>query len=469
MPGGRTLAALNELKRRVKVKRAERTFVVEVDVTSRDPDKAVRIANAIAQAYLDEQTQVRADAARQVSQSLSARLKELKDSVRDADEKVEAFKASNDLLAANGQLVNEQQLSEINNQLSAARARTAEAKARLDQVEAVQRSKDEIGAFPEALQSPTITALRSQYAEVMRREAEQTATLGALHPAVIDIQAQAERLRRMIDDEVDRTAVAARTEYESAKASEQTLADNLDSAQANRGHQQRSDGRACASSSATRRRAATIYRGVPGPRARDRRAGAARHQEYPHALQGRPAATAQLAAAEPAHGAGRDDARRRRRHRHRADAAASTQAGAADAAASASRCARPFGRHRIVGRPPRPRRSGAGGIAGRRRLVRPERGRRSGFAVRAGNAQSLRRGAARATPQPAIRAFSSSPPTTRTTPQPSRSRLPRSAAATQRVLLIDADLRTPHAVGDRRRRSEAGLVDVAVGRRLLPT
>jgi uncharacterized protein involved in exopolysaccharide biosynthesis/Mrp family chromosome partitioning ATPase len=227
IPGGNVLAALNELKRRVKVTRDERTFVVEVAVTSRDPNKAVRIANAVAQAYLAEQTQVRSDAARQVSQSLSGRLKELKDSVRESDEKVEAFKARNNLLAANGQLVTDQQLSDMNNQLSAARGRTAEAKARLGQVEQVQRTKDENGAFPEALQSPTITALRTQYAEIMRREAEQTASLGALHPAVIDIQAQAERLRHMIDDEIDRAAVAARTEYESAKASEQTLADNF--------------------------------------------------------------------------------------------------------------------------------------------------------------------------------------------------------------------------------------------------
>ena len=227
-PGGNTLAALNELKRRVVVKRAERTFVVEVDVTSRDPMKAVRLANAIAQAYLDEQTQVRIDAARQVSQSLSGRLQELKDSVRDAEQKVEAFRAGNNLVGANGQPVTDQQLTEMNNQLGAASAHTAEAKARLDQVEAVQRTKDENGAFPEALQSATITQLRGQYAEVMRREAEQAATLGPLHPAVIDIQAQADRLRHMIDDEIDRAAVAARTEYASAKATEQTLAGNFE-------------------------------------------------------------------------------------------------------------------------------------------------------------------------------------------------------------------------------------------------
>ena len=68
--GDSSLAALNALRRSVQVKRAERTYVVDVSVTNRDPVKAARIANAIAQAYLAEQTDVRSDAARQVSQSL---------------------------------------------------------------------------------------------------------------------------------------------------------------------------------------------------------------------------------------------------------------------------------------------------------------------------------------------------------------------------------------------------------------
>jgi Mrp family chromosome partitioning ATPase len=158
---------------------------------------------------------------------LTSHLKELKDSVREAEDQVEDYKQRNNLLAANGQLVTDQQLTDMDNQLSAAHTRTAEAKARLEQVEQVQRSKDENGAFPAALQSPTITALRGQYAEVMRREAEQMASLRALHPAVIDIQAQAKRLRRMIDAEIDRAAVAARTEYESAKSSEGMLTANF--------------------------------------------------------------------------------------------------------------------------------------------------------------------------------------------------------------------------------------------------
>ena len=222
------LTALNALKRKLQVKRAERTYVVDVSVTSQDPAKAARLANAVAQAYLAEQTDVRSDAARQISQSLSARLNELKDRVREAEDRVETFKARNNIVGASGQLVNEQQLSELNNQLGVAHARTAAAKARLDQVERLQLSKDEIGAFPEAVQSQTITALRSQYAEVMRREAEQMTSLGQRHPAVIEIQAEAARLRKMIEDEIHRIALSARSEYESARANEAALAANLE-------------------------------------------------------------------------------------------------------------------------------------------------------------------------------------------------------------------------------------------------
>ena len=116
----------------------------------------------------------------------------------------------------------------MNAQLSAARARTSEAKARLDQVESVLHSKTPIGAFPEAVQSQTITMLRSQYAEIMRRDAEQKSSLGERHPAVIEIEAQGARLQKLIEDEVNRIAQSDRAEYERAKADEDMLSRQVD-------------------------------------------------------------------------------------------------------------------------------------------------------------------------------------------------------------------------------------------------
>ena len=59
-----------------------------------------------------------------------------------------------------------------------------------------QRSRADPGAIGEAVGSATITALRTQLAEILRREGEINATLGQRHPAVIEIASQARRIRR---------------------------------------------------------------------------------------------------------------------------------------------------------------------------------------------------------------------------------------------------------------------------------
>jgi polysaccharide biosynthesis transport protein len=222
-----TLMALNQLQKHLRVRRAERTYVVDVAVSTETREKSVRIANTIAQAYLDEQASARSDTARRTSDSLSARLNELKERVRRAEEKAEAFKARNNIVNASGQLISEQQLHELNNQLGLARARTGEMRARVEQVERAQQAGVELGAFSEAVQSQTLTPLRAQYAEIMRREAEQMTTLGARHPAVIEIQAQAARLRRVIAEEISRISLATRSDYERARANEETLTRSL--------------------------------------------------------------------------------------------------------------------------------------------------------------------------------------------------------------------------------------------------
>jgi uncharacterized protein involved in exopolysaccharide biosynthesis/Mrp family chromosome partitioning ATPase len=221
------LIAMNTLRRDTVVKRAERTYVVDISVTLREPEKAAQIANAIAKAYLTEQTDARSDAARQISQSLTARLNELKNRVRTAEDKVEAFKAKNNIVGVNGELINEQQLSELNKQLGLARAQTAGAKSRLEQIEQVQKSGD-IGAFTDAIQSPTIASLRAQYAELMRRAAQQMASLGPRHPAVIELQAEIERLHSAINEELRRVAASTKTDYETAHSKEEMLTNTLE-------------------------------------------------------------------------------------------------------------------------------------------------------------------------------------------------------------------------------------------------
>jgi polysaccharide biosynthesis transport protein len=226
--GDAELAALRQLQKSVTAKRGERTYVVDLMVDTADPQKSARVANAIAQAYLDEQADARAEAARRVTGSLFSRLSELRERVRDAEELLERYKREHNMVGASGRLVDEQQFAELNNQWGMAKARTTEAKSRYEQLQRQQGGGADPGATAEAVASNTIARLREQYATVARQEANLAAELGPRHPWVIDARAQVRNAQQLIKEELTRVAEANRNDYERALATEGSLASSLD-------------------------------------------------------------------------------------------------------------------------------------------------------------------------------------------------------------------------------------------------
>jgi polysaccharide biosynthesis transport protein len=222
------LTALRALKRDVTAVRNDKSYVVDLTVESEEPEKSAQLANAITKAYFDEQAAARTAATRRVSDSLVARLAELKSRVQKADEAVAQYKSDNNLLGAGGLLVPEQQIVELNKLLTAARAHTTETKARYDQVVELQRRGLDAGSTNEAVNSNTIGRLREQYGAAARLEASLSAKLGPLHPDVRDARAQAQKAQRLVSDEIKRVAEADRADYQSALANEKSLTGRLD-------------------------------------------------------------------------------------------------------------------------------------------------------------------------------------------------------------------------------------------------
>jgi polysaccharide biosynthesis transport protein len=232
-PAGRTeadpqIVALRALKRDVVAVRGERTYVVDLVVETDDAAKSARLANAVARAYLDEQSAARTAAARRASESLIARLAELKSRVQRAEENVQRYKSDNDMVGAGGMVVQEQQLGDLNKLLTTARARTADTKARYDQVAELERKGLDAGSTNEAIGSNTIGRLREQYGAAARLEASVSAKLGPRHPDVQDIHAQTRNALRLVTEEIRRIANADRAEYESALANEKALTARLE-------------------------------------------------------------------------------------------------------------------------------------------------------------------------------------------------------------------------------------------------
>src|SRR6266700_2540499 len=215
-----TLASLN---RHINVKKTDRTFIVDIDVWSYEPAKAAMLANAIASAYLAESKQSQATAARRATSDLSGRLKELQERLRNAENVLAVYKAQNNFVGTQDTLISDQQLSASNQRLAAARALTLDAQAKYDQIEASRRAATDVGAIPEALQSPTIANLRAQYADARKKYAEQTAELGPRHPALRQTEKQVEDLKRTISEEIDRFAQSAKNDLTRARDYEASL------------------------------------------------------------------------------------------------------------------------------------------------------------------------------------------------------------------------------------------------------
>lgn len=227
-PGDAQANALRNLKEAVKVKRPDRTYVVEVQVRTESGAKSARIANAIAAAYLTDGRDTKNETAQREGSWLDTHLKNLQDRLKDADARVEAYKVQNRILGVEGRLVGEQQLSELNRGIVEAQRRASEAKATYDQVEQLRRSGRPTDTSVEALKSGVIERLRTQLTEVLRLEANARTTLGPQHPAYREIREQIVETRRQINEELARIAEGARSAWQVAQANVTSLEKQLD-------------------------------------------------------------------------------------------------------------------------------------------------------------------------------------------------------------------------------------------------
>ncbi len=219
--------AVELLARKTKVKRAQNTYVVTVDVASAEPTKAARIANAILKAYQDDQSAAKADAASRANAAIDSRLDELKSQVRTAELMADDFRRQNRIVTSEGGMLNEQQLTKLNTELAAVRAQVANSKAKLDELQATLRRGVSSDSLPEAMASPVIQRLREQLASAQRREAALASQLQSRHPVMLDASAQVASVRSQIIGELRRITDQVQNEYTIAAGREREISRTL--------------------------------------------------------------------------------------------------------------------------------------------------------------------------------------------------------------------------------------------------
>jgi uncharacterized protein involved in exopolysaccharide biosynthesis len=221
-PEERVLRSFTE---RLTVVPVDKTRVILVEFQSIDPQLAARVANAVVDAYFRFQNEARQAQTRGAGQWLAVEIEKMRTKVSEVEANVETFRAKANLfVGTNSATLLAQQLTDLNNQLAAARAQRADLDARSRLIRNMLKSGRPVESA-DIVNSELLRRLVEQRVTLRGQLAEQSSTLLDQHPRIkelsaqigaldVQIRAELERLVRSLEN--DAQIAAARIETTSA-------------------------------------------------------------------------------------------------------------------------------------------------------------------------------------------------------------------------------------------------------------
>ncbi len=227
----RARGAIGNFKNKLKIFRVGRSYVVEISFTSLDREKAAKIANETAEAYINDQLEAKFQATQRASIWMQQRISELREQASQAYRAVQDFKLANNLIidASTGKLSGERDLDELTAALGRSRSETAQAQAKLERITSVLESEGGAPtglpdpAVADQLNNPVILKHRQSFLDTQKREAEYAARYGKNHQATVNLRTDMAGYQKAIWEEVRRIAETYKSEVEIARSREQSI------------------------------------------------------------------------------------------------------------------------------------------------------------------------------------------------------------------------------------------------------
>jgi len=234
---------LKAFREKLNVYRVERSRVIVIEFSSKDPKLAAAVPNAMADTYLAVSRDAKLASNSDATDWLAPEIADLSKRVKDAEARVADFRSKSDLLIGqNNAVLATQQLAELSSELSRVRASRASSEAAAEGMRKVLRQGGSIDALPEVLSSPLIQRLRERQVQLKADIADLSTTLLANHPRIralnsqladldVQIRREAQNVLRSVESqaqtaqlrETQITAELNRTKAESARAGEQEV------------------------------------------------------------------------------------------------------------------------------------------------------------------------------------------------------------------------------------------------------
>ena len=223
----KVLAAFTE---RLSIAPVSNTQLVKISFDAGDPELAAQIANEMADVYIESFLEARLDMTRKAAGWLTGRLEGLKTKLKESEERLQAYRESEELVDASGvRALNSSELTDLTLRHVEARKRRSEAQNLMEQVEQYSSMSDfeSLLQLPAIIQHDMVRALRTAEVEAERKIAELQDRYGPKHPAMVSAQAEANKVGANLRQQVMRVAQGIRSEYQIALETEKAVARQL--------------------------------------------------------------------------------------------------------------------------------------------------------------------------------------------------------------------------------------------------
>ena len=227
--------ATSALTEALSIRPVRGSRLVAITFDHPDPQLAARVANGVAEAFIQANLERRYESASYARNFLEDRLKQVKVRLEDSERQLVAY-------AANQQIINitpqaggqpgmagaEQTASQSLTATDLVAMNAALAQARGQRIAAEQRWRQSAGgdgaSIAEVLQSPVVQNLRQQKAALQAQYEDKRGVYKADFPAMLQLKAQIDELDRQIDSEISTIRRSIRNQYQIAAKEEGALA-----------------------------------------------------------------------------------------------------------------------------------------------------------------------------------------------------------------------------------------------------
>lgn len=225
--------ALQILSRSLRVEQDRDTTLMNISVTSEDPQRAAEIANEIANVYRDRRLNAKRREIQRAIDAMANQVRKQQERVEEAEAELERIRQERGIaLIGRGNMgirVEATRLNMLENERSAARVEMLVRKARMDQLEELEGDKL-MDAAAYIVQDPNLLAIRQQLidSQVSLQLMLNTGVMGENHPDVLRLKGAVNELRRQLDSALDGLKAGVRADYEVAREKHKALEEELE-------------------------------------------------------------------------------------------------------------------------------------------------------------------------------------------------------------------------------------------------